>query len=96
MYKKTNTNSIQRIFDGASIPADPENTDYAAYLEWLAAGNMPAADTPPVPTYQQLRSAAYPPITDYLDAIVKGDKAQVKAYIDACLAVKVEYPKEPK
>lgn len=35
---------IQRA-DGASIPPDPANTDYAAYLEWLAAGNIP--DFPP-------------------------------------------------
>ena len=24
-----------------SIPKNPENTDYAAYLEWVAAGNTP-------------------------------------------------------
>jgi len=24
-----------------SIPPDPANTDYAAYLEWVAAGNTP-------------------------------------------------------
>mgnify|MGYP003644322449 FL=1 len=24
-----------------SIPFDPANTDYAAYLEWVAAGNTP-------------------------------------------------------
>lgn len=27
--------------DNAWIPADPANTDYAAYLEWVAAGNTP-------------------------------------------------------
>jgi hypothetical protein len=32
-------------------------------------------------------------MTDYLDGIVKGDDAQVQAYIDACLAVKNKYPK---
>jgi hypothetical protein len=48
---------------------------------------------PPEPTYQQLRAAAYPPATDYLDAIVKGDQEQMQAYIDACLAVKAKYPK---
>ena len=48
---------------------------------------------PPAPTYQQLRAAAYPPVTDYLDGIVKGDAAQVQAYIDACMAVKQEFPK---
>lgn len=43
--------------------------------------------------YQQLRAAAYPPITDYLDAVVKGDQAGIQKYIDDCLAVKTRYPK---
>jgi len=41
-YKLTNRGtSIQRLSDGAFIPLDPANTDYAAYLEWIAAGNEP-------------------------------------------------------
>jgi hypothetical protein len=43
--------------------------------------------------YQRLRAPEYPAITDYLDGIAKGDKAQVDAYIAACLAVKAKYPK---
>ena len=43
--------------------------------------------------YASRRAAEYPPMTDYLDGIVKGDQAQVQAYIDACLAVKAKYPK---
>ncbi len=43
--------------------------------------------------YQRDRAKEYPPIADYLDGIVKGDQAQVQAYIDACLAVKAKYPK---
>lgn len=43
--------------------------------------------------YKAKRAAEYPPITDYLDAIVKGDIAQQEAYIAACLAVKLKYPK---
>jgi len=43
--------------------------------------------------YQRQRSLEYPPIADYLDGIVKGDTAQVQAYVDACLAVKAKYPK---
>jgi len=44
-------------------------------------------------TYIDKRKSEYPPITDYLDGIVKGDTEQVQAYIDACLAVKAKYPK---
>lgn len=44
-------------------------------------------------SYIKSRKMEYPPITDYLDAIVKGDTAQQQAYIDACLAVKAKYPK---
>ena len=43
--------------------------------------------------YKVKRVAEYPPYTDYLDGIVKGDNTQVQAYIDACLAVKNKYPK---
>lgn len=46
-----------------------------------------------VPTYAELRAAEYPPITDYLDGLVKGDKAQIDAYMSACIAIKKKYPK---
>jgi len=43
--------------------------------------------------YKSHRAAEYPSMTNYIDGIVKGDQAQVQAYIDACLAVKAKYPK---
>ena len=51
MYKLINRNNelvaILRIADGASIPFDPDNTDYQAYLRWLEEGNTPTpADEP--------------------------------------------------
>jgi hypothetical protein len=43
--------------------------------------------------YQRKRAPEYPPITDYIDGVVKGDQEQIQAYIDACQAVKAKYPK---
>ena len=44
-------------------------------------------------SYAEKRRMEYPPMADYIDGIVKGDQAQVQAYIDACQAVKDKYPK---
>jgi len=53
MYKLHNDfisgqlNGIIRTTDGAYIPFDPDNTDYQAYLKWVAEGNTPIpADEP--------------------------------------------------
>jgi len=33
--------SILRVADNAFIPFAPDNTDYQAYLAWVAQGNTP-------------------------------------------------------
>ena len=50
-YQLTQGDSILRIADNAYIPPDPANTDYQAYLEWVAQGGMPepAPEPEPVP-----------------------------------------------
>lgn len=71
------------IPDGCTKAIEP------AYEAVLAEWQAQQAPT----QYQRLRAAAYPPASDYLDGIVKGDAGQVQAYIAACLAVKQAYPK---
>ena len=84
----------------------PDNSlhflDSADHEHLLPSGSVQITDaeadtlraaSAPVLTYAQKRAAEYPPITDYLDGIAKGDTAQVDAYIAACLAVKAKYPK---
>ena len=34
-------NTVKRLADNAWIPFDPANTDYQAYLKWVAEGNQP-------------------------------------------------------
>ncbi len=64
-----------------------------------ADGNEVAYDKAAVQAYVDAhayiakRAAEYPPITDYLDGVVKGDQAQIDKYIADCLAVKAKYPK---
>jgi len=38
------------------------------------------------------RKTEYPPMTEYLDGIVKGDTEQINSYISKCQEVKDRYP----
>ena len=68
-------------------------------IAYDADGNEVAYDKAAVEAYVDdhayiaKRQAEYPPYTNYLDGIVKGDQEQIDAYIAACQAVKTKYPK---
>ena len=48
MYQLTSdSKTVRRISDNAFVPFDPDNSDYAEYLAWLAEGGVPTpADAP--------------------------------------------------
>jgi len=66
-------------FDASGNPVIYDRAEVQAYVDAHA--------------YIAQRAAAYPPVTDYLDGIVKNDQAQIAKYIADCLAVKAKYPK---
>jgi hypothetical protein len=74
--------------------------DDASFAHYLPEGCVEVTDAEaqalrPVHelTYAQKRAAEYPPMTDYLDGVVKGDQAQIDKYIADCQAVKAKYQK---
>ena len=77
----------------------PEVVTIRGETAYDADGNEVAYDKAAVQAYVDAhayiakRAAEYPPITDYIDGVVKGDQAQIDKYIADCLAVKAKYPK---
>jgi hypothetical protein len=90
-YKvKTTVNSVEHTFN--CVVANDTEADLNELVQW----NIDNLNTPPVlfePTYADKRKAEYPPMEEYLDAVVKGDQEAIDAYIAACQAVKAKYPK---
>ena len=66
-------------FDADGNPVTYDETAVQAYMDAHA--------------YIAKRQAEYPPITDWIDGMVKGDQAQIDKYIADCQAVKAKYPK---
>lgn len=92
------------IFEGKVVDLVEAEFDVSPSMTWVDApdevkhgwsydGTAFSAPAPITPPYNILRAAEYPPITDYLDAVVKGDQAQIDKYIADCEAVKAKYPK---
>lgn len=83
-------NNVEHIFN--CVLANDTKKDLDDMVQWNI-DNLNAKPVIPEPTYADKRKAEYPPIEEYLDAIVKKDQAKVDKYIADCLAVKAKYPK---
>ena len=93
-YKDPNTNELyayeadgsqdEFIKEGLVAITDAEADAIRAQLTQAAQDAM---------TYAEKRTCEYPDFRNYLDGVVKGDQAQIDAYIAACQAVKAKYPK---
>jgi hypothetical protein len=71
-----------------------EDTPQFINDEWVQVWEVtPASNTQILQRILDLRAAEYPPMSDYIDGVVKGDQAQIDKYIADCLAVKAKYPK---
>jgi hypothetical protein len=70
------------------LDESPKPTQAELDLQWNAVQAYVDAHA-----YIAKRASEYPPITDYIDGVVKGDQAQIDKYIADCLAVKAKYPK---
>ena len=93
MYQLTNTTSIIRTSDGAYIPADEANTDYADYLLWLEDGNNPEAATPePKPDIEALRRAAYQVEADPLFFKAQRGEATQADWLAKAEEIKARFP----
>lgn len=105
-FSKSTTGFYTTDIHGDNMPEDIVEIDeelYRSIFEGLSKGMALSSDSKGFPIlieapitqmpYTMSRLTEYPPITDYIDGIVKGDQAQVDAYIATCLAVKAKYPK---
>lgn len=97
------TKAIISLYPGSEWVLNGETYDG---LEWMSSNSKPKPTQKELEDecdrlhqiwvneqYKRDRAKEYPDFKDYLDGIVKGDQAQIQAYIDACLAVKAKYPK---
>ena len=81
------------------IKLNPSVITIRGDVAYDADGNEVAYDKAAVQAYVDAhayiakRAAEFPPITDYIDGVVKGDQAQIDKYIADCLAVKAKYKK---
>tara|TARA_R110002051_G_scaffold320200_1_gene405212 strand:- start:864 stop:1160 length:297 start_codon:yes stop_codon:yes gene_type:complete len=93
------------IFENKIVDVSEQEFDVNESLTWIdcpdacVAGRWELVDGVPKeiekPTldYSFQRIREYPPMSDYLDGVVKNDQDQIDKYITDCLAVKNKFPK---
>jgi len=92
-FKVTNDDKVEyvvEVIDGRAVYGDIEDKPSDAEIQIELDRMQKLFDSQ---DYARKRKPEYPPMTDYIDGIVKGDQAQVDKYIADCLAVKEKYPK---
>ncbi len=93
---KTYDDNLPMPGDGQKYVPVYENMDDKIVRKWKVVAE-------PEKSYAEKRAAEYPPMAEYLDAIVKinsrdetlvaDGQAQLDFYYQACLSVKARYPK---
>ena len=90
MYKITLDDNIKK--GNSHIPLDPANSDYQQFIKDVAEQGIGIVEGPDVvePSYSELRTSEYPPITDQLDKIYHSG---VTAWKKNIKAIKDKHPK---
>lgn len=68
MYQLTEFDSVIRLSDNASVPADPDNRDWQAYLAWCADGNEAGA----APVVEPEEPAVDPDLASAIEGLIAG------------------------
>ena len=73
---------IRRLSDGALIPKDLANADYAAFMKWKSEGGIEEeADPPPAPTQEEL-DRLYAKADIKLSALASMSPSQIRTWVD--------------
>ena len=81
--------SDQVVTEFTKLKEVPEGYNFTFRQEWGLTINKEVLDR----VITTLRTESYPPMGEYLDAVVKGDEEQMQKYVADCEAVKVKYPR---
>lgn len=91
MYKLTDTTSIIRLADGAQIPNDPANSDYAQYLIWAEDNTAEAPDVITVKEAtadEQIKTLEAGQARAIREAVLTGDTSRLKTIDDKIAALR--------